>query len=211
MKSIHAIAATTLGLGLLAPNANAALITGVTASTNMGSGAGTNITNTVNGRGLPGNTPALSGNHATATSSNVWISGAGTLTGNITFNLNESYSLAGFSFWNFNGAISTGIRGVAVQGSTDGVNFSAIAGAPTQFAIGATGSEPPAVFSFSPVTASYVRFVVGSNWGGASYTGFSEVQFDGTPTPVATTPEPASILGLLAVGGGLLATKRREG
>jgi len=53
MKSILAIAATTLGLGLLAPNANAALITGVTASTNMGAGPFSNIANTVNGVGLP--------------------------------------------------------------------------------------------------------------------------------------------------------------
>lgn len=68
------------------------------------------------------------------------------------------------------------------------------------------------MFSFSPAAASYVRFVVGSDWGNTVFTGFSEAQFDGTPaTPPTTTPEPASILGLLAVGGGLLATKRRKG
>jgi hypothetical protein len=212
MKSILVIAATTLGLGLLAPNANAALITGVTASTTLGSGAGTNIANALNGQGLPGNTPALSGNHASSGPSDTWVSAEGTLTGNITFDLNGSYSLAGFSFWNFIGANNTiGIRGVTVQSSTDGVSFSAIAGAPTQFTQGINVPQPPEVISFPPFTASYVRFVVGSNWGNNAFTGFSEVQFNGTPAPVATTPEPASILGLLAVGGGLLATKRRKG
>jgi hypothetical protein len=49
---------------------------------------------------------------------------------------------------------------------------------------------------------AFVRFVVTSHWG-RSNTGFSEVQFE-------STPEPTSILGLLVLGGGLLATKRRK-
>lgn len=197
--AIKPLVLSTATLGLIfgvTQNAQAALITGVTVSTDMGSN-GTNIINTVNGVGLPGNTPSLTGNHESGISDNAWLGNQ--FTGNITFNLNGSYSLAGFSFWNLNNIGNTaGIKDVTVQSSSDGTTWTTIAGAPVQFAIASNAPIPPAVYSFSPVTASYVRFVVASNWGWTGpNTGFSEVQFDGTPTPV---PEPSSLLALLTFG-----------
>ncbi|CCI26616.1 Coagulation factor 5/8 type, C-terminal [Microcystis aeruginosa PCC 9808] len=196
--AINPLVLSTASLGLIfgvTQNAQAALITGVTVSTDMGSN-GTNIINTVNGVGLPGNTPSLTGNHAQA-DFNAWAGSQST--GNITFNLNGSYSLAGFSFWNLNNPGNTaGIKDVTVQSSSDGTTWTTITGAPVQFAIASNAPIPPAVYSFSPVTASFVRFVVASNWGWAGpNTGFSEVQFNGTPTPV---PEPSSLLALLTFG-----------
>ncbi|NCR03569.1 MAG: discoidin domain-containing protein [Microcystis aeruginosa LG13-03] len=195
------LSTTSLGLMLgVTQNAQAALITGVTASTDMGviNPADVNVADTVNGRGLPGNTPSLTGNHATAIGGNAWLSAPNIVTGNVTFNLNGSYSLAGFSFWNFNRDLfSGGIKDVTVQSSIDGTTWTTIAGAPTQFAIASNNPILPKVFSFSPVTASFVRFVVDSNWqtGTPTNTGFSEVQFNGTKIP-----EPSSLLALLAVG-----------
>ena len=119
--AIAPIVLSTASLGLMlgvAQKAQAALIPNITASTNMGSAFSTNIANTVNGAGLPSNTPSLTGSHAAATVTNAWFGTA--LTGNITFNLNGSYSLAGFSFWNFNGQRTVGIKGVTVQASTNG-------------------------------------------------------------------------------------------
>ncbi|MFM2028467.1 MAG: hypothetical protein RLZZ339_3184, partial [Cyanobacteriota bacterium] len=110
--AIAPIVLSTASLGLMlgvAENAQAALIPNITASTNMGSAFSTNIANTVNGAGLPSNTPSLTGSHAAATVTNAWFGTA--LTGNITFNLNGSYSLAGFSFWNFNGQRTIAIKG----------------------------------------------------------------------------------------------------
>jgi hypothetical protein len=188
----------------VAQKAQAALIPNITASTNMGSAFSTNIANTVNGAGLPSNTPSLTGSHAGGSVSNAWFGTA--LTGNITFNLNGSYSLAGFSFWNFNGQRTVGIKGVTVQASTNGTTFTTIAGAPTQFAIAATSSAAvnPETFSFSsPVTASFVRFVVASNWDSINGTGFSEVQFNRTPDQppqLQSVPESSSLLALLAFG-----------
>ena len=201
--AIAPIVLSTASLGLIfgvAQNAQAALITGVTASTDMGSAFSNNIANTVNGAGLPSNTPSLTGSHAVATSTNAW-SGTAT-TGNITFNLNGSYSLAGFSFWNFNAVNTAGIKDVTVQSSSDGTTFTTVAGAPTQFAIAAAATpENPQVFSFSPVTASFVRFVVASNWGWAGpNTGFSEVQFDAASPQPQPVPEPSSVLALLTFG-----------
>ncbi|MFM2027141.1 MAG: hypothetical protein RLZZ339_1858, partial [Cyanobacteriota bacterium] len=97
-------------------------------------------------------------------------------------------------------------KGVTVQSSTNGTTFTTIAGAPTQFAIAATNNAAvnPETFSFSsPVTASFVRFVVASNWGSTNGTGFSEVQFNRTPDQPPgpqSVPESSSLLALLAFG-----------
>ncbi|WP_371731313.1 PEP-CTERM sorting domain-containing protein [Microcystis aeruginosa] len=48
------------------------------------------------------------------------------------------------------------------------------------------------------------RFVVASNWGFSGATGFSEVQFDGTPVP-----EPSALLALLAFGLGGVSLRKR--
>jgi len=208
--AVKPLVVSTAALGLIfgvAQNAQAALITGITASTDMGTvnPADVNIADTVNGKGLPGNTPSLTGTHAKAIGGNSWLSQDGTLTGNITFNLNGSYSLTGFSFWNLNNPGNTaGIKDVTVQSSTNGTTWTTIAGAPTQFAIAANAPQSPEQFSFSPVTASFVRFVVASNWGFSGATGFSEVQFDGTPVP-----EPSALLALLAFGLGGVSLRKR--
>ncbi len=90
-----------LGLATLAlsiantPNAQAVLITGVTASTDMGTLSGS-INAIVDGTGLPGNIPSLTGSHAAGTVANILWSGRSE-TGNITFNLNGTYNIGGFS------------------------------------------------------------------------------------------------------------------
>jgi hypothetical protein len=213
--AIKPLVVSTAALGLIfavAQNAQAALITGVTASTDMGTvnTSTVNIADTVNGQGLPGNTPSLTGTHNQAVAGNSWLSQNGTLTGNITFNLNGSYNLAGFSFWNFNRDIFTGgIKDVTVQSSTNGTTWTTIAGAPNQFAIAANAPINPEQFSFSPVTASFVRFVVASNWGFSNGSGFSEVQFDGTPAQPQPVPEPSALLALLAFGLGGVSLRKR--
>ena len=93
---------------------------------------------------------------------------------------------------------------MTVKYSTDGNTFTTITGAPTQFAIGANAAaEPPEQFSFSPVVASHVQFVVSSNHGSPLATGFSEAQFDGTPVP-----EPLTILGTGVVLGAIPVLKK---
>jgi hypothetical protein len=182
------------------------LINGVTASTDMGENSGSSINNIVNGSGL--SSLSLTATHAQAIPTNAW--GSITQTGNITFNLNGLYSLAGFSLWNFNFAslFPVGVNGVNVQTSTDGSNFTPVIGAPTQFAI-ATNSinENPEQFSFAPVDAAYVKFNVLSNYGGG-FTGLAEVQFDGSPA-ATSVPEPVTIFGTLMGLGGGAALKRR--
>lgn len=209
LRSYGVASSAILLLLAIAPSVLADRITTVTATTSMGSGFGTNIINTVNGVGLSALT--LTATHDGTIPSNSWVSTQAVLTGQITFNLGGVFSVNSFSFWNQNGggpgaAGSTGIRNVQVLYSTDGVLFTPLVGGPSTFAqVPGAVNLPPEIFSFTAVTATHFRFIVGSNWGDTAQTGFAEVGFNGT-SPV---PEPAT---MLLLGSGLvgLASKVRR-
>jgi len=197
-----------LGLLLLGvSSAQAALITTVTATTTMGSGAGTNLLNTVNGAGL--SSLSLNATHFATDPSNSWVSAAPQLAGDVTFDFAQNYSLSGFSFWNQNAggpAVTgaTGINLVNVLYSTDGVSFVALPGAPISFVRVLTGNgSVPQVVAFAPVSARAVRFSILSNHGDPNQTGFAEVAFDGT----RAVPEPLTG-SLLALGFAAVARRR---
>jgi hypothetical protein len=167
----------------------------------MGSSFGSNISQIVDGSGLSAyNTSAT---HAAGIPTNAWT---GTVaTGTVTFTLGSLYSLDGMAVWNFNANNTAGVQAVTVSGSTDGVNFSVISGAPTSFAIGANfASESAQTFSFS-TTASFIRFNIASNHGFTGPTGLSEVMF----TTATAAPEPTTCT-LLGAGLTALAYLRRR-
>ena len=205
-KKIAFLGLATLALSVTnAPQARAALINGVTVSTDMGESFSNSINKMVDGSGL--SSLSLDATHAPASAlSNAWFS-SGTTTGNITFNLNGLYSLAGFSLWNFNGFNQTGIKDVTITTSTNGTNFTTFAGTPTQFAIGANNAaESPEKFSFAPVSAAFVRFQVLNNYG-SNVTGLSEVQFN--DTAATAVPEPFAVIGTLVGGTAALRLRKR--
>jgi len=193
----------------------ATLIPGVTASTNISTQWSLN--NAVNGQGLPGNTPSLTGDHGESLIGNSWRSGILTNTqgttipsGTITFNLNGSYNLSGFTFWNLGGGSAEltrqGIKSVTIEYSNNGgTTWSTLSGAPMSFTQGTFGfpgtNQTPQSFSFASVAATNVRFTNLSNFGGFddpganNRIGFSEIQFAATKVP-----EPSSLLALLAFG-----------
>jgi len=213
------LSTATFGLMLsVTQNAQAAtLIPGVTAATNNISTQWALI-NAVNGQGLPGNTPSLTGVHEESLIGNSWRSGIlsntqGTTipSGTITFNLNGSYNLSGFTFWNLGGGSDEltrqGIKDVTIQYSNNGgTTWSTLSGAPTSFAQGTFGTpgtnQTPQAFSFASVAATNVRFTNLSNFGGFTNPtannriGFSEIQF----AAGTKIPEPSSLLALLAFG-----------
>jgi hypothetical protein len=179
-----------------APSLHAAYVTGVTATTTMGSGFGTNLQNTVNGAGLSSRT--LTATHDGTTPSNSWVSSTGNLTGSVTFRLPQALIVRGFSFWNQNGGgpdPGTGIRGVSISYSTDGTTFTAVPGAPTLFPqVTAASAAPPRIVSFFPVLATHIRFQILGNYGDTSQTGFAEVAFDGAPNTPPTLTAPDTIV-----------------
>ena len=174
-----------------------AYVPGVTATTTMGSGFDTSVQNTVNAAGL--SAPSLTATHAGTAPNNSWVSGGGVLAGTVTFNLRASLVVTGFSFWNQNGggpgeAGATGIRGVAISYSTNGVTFTPLPEAPTQFnQVTATGNAPPQVVTFPGVLATHIRFQILSNYGDPGQTGFAEVAFNGAPNQPPTINAPKTI------------------
>jgi hypothetical protein len=195
---------------VLTTHARAAFITGVTASTNMGSGFGSDIAHIVDGSGL--SSVSLTATHDDAIVKNAWVSANGTLTGQVNFDLHGSYSLVGMSVWNFNGSASNGVQGVSVSTSTDGMTFTLLAGGPTTFAKGAEqASESPQQFTFGSVTAAFVRFNITSSYGGTIGAGLSEVAFDGTPVTTGVPAPPTLLLGLVGAGVTGVAQLRRRG
>ncbi len=212
------LSTATFGLMLgVAQNSQAAtLIPGVTADLDSIQ-TQWDINDTVNGNGLPSNTPSLTGDHVPSQNSNSWRSAILTNTqgttiplGTITFNLNGGYNLSGFTFWNLGNMTqelaNQGIKNVTIEYSNNGgTTWSNLIGAPTSFAQGLVGTaslpQPPQQFSFTSVAATHVRFTNLSNFGGfntpstSNRIGFSEIQFAGTKIP-----EPSSLLALLAFG-----------
>ena len=192
----------------LVPGLSAARIPAVTASTNMGSGFGTNIQRTVDGTGL--SSLSLTATHDGTIPSNSWVS-SGTLTGIVTFDLGVTFLVDSFSFWNQNGGGpgqngTTGIQGVAVSTSTDGIIFTPLPGGPTSFAqVPLLAAAPPEIFNFTPVSARFFRFTILTNYGDPAQTGFAEVGFNGSVPPVPTLSQWGLILlSLLLCGVGML-------
>jgi hypothetical protein len=157
------------------------------------------------GTGLPIYTTAAL--HGRAAADSTFVSGGAVpvTSGSIIFDLGGMYDLDGMAVWNFNGFNQTGVKDLNIFGSTDGINFTLIGGAPTHFAIGAnSAAEAAELFAFTR-TASFVRFDVLSTYGVSDF-GLSEVMFTGS----RSVPEPSGVF--LAAHGvvTLLALRRRH-
>jgi len=208
----YTIARTALLSGLFScAGLRAEPIAGVTASTPIEPGGGSDISNIVDGSGLfdPGTglpiytTGAM---HGRAGADSTFVSGGAVpvTSGSITFDLGGLYALDGMAVWNFNGFNLVGVKDVNILASIDGINFTLVEGAPTQFAIGANAAaEPAELFAFSR-TASFVRLDVLSNYGTFDF-GLSEVMFTGSPV----VPEPSSLV-LVASGIVTLVLSRKN-
>lgn len=132
---------------------------------------------TVNGAGLVGNA------HSTNPAGTMWLTAGGDAAGHIEFDLGAVYSLSSLRVWNYNEATAgLSTRGIA----TANIDVATSPGAySTHLAGQALAKAPGTETDFSEsiamggVNARFVRLDVLTNHGDASFTGLSEIQFDG--------------------------------
>ncbi|NQX84962.1 MAG: T9SS type A sorting domain-containing protein [Flavobacteriaceae bacterium] len=152
------------------------IVNPTSATTNLSANFSTHLEFVYNGTGLE-TFPSLSANHLSTTPLNSFI--AVETTGYIDFDLGGIYDIDGIAFWNQNlgGPFTNmGVNSVTFLSSMDGVSYTEIPGAPTNFAEVMVGLAPPEVFNFTAVNAAFIRMVINSNHGGDN-TGFAEIAF----------------------------------
>ena len=198
MKHLCLIAA--LAAPLAAAPASAAIITpvGVTASSTFWT---YDVSNLINGSGLADG--AHDGNYNTA-----WMTDTTGEPAFLIFDLGAAYTLSSALIWQFNVdfGLDRGVRDIAVSLSADGESFvEAVAGSL------AKADGRPAAAQRLELTgdARYVRLDLRNNHGDQyTWTGLSEVRFDGI---AAAVPEPASwamMIGGFALVGGMMRRQR---
>jgi len=164
----------------------------ITATASSSSSANEGPEKTINGSGLD-----ASGLHSAANTA-MWIS---SITGPqptwIQYEFDKVYKLHQMWVWNYNvsleSVIGFGFKDVTIEYSTNGTDWTALAGAP-QFARapGTAGYAYNTTVELGGVVAKYVKLTANSNWGGIiPQYGLSEVRFFYVPVLVRE-PNPAS-------------------
>jgi hypothetical protein len=131
--------------------------------------------------------------HSVTPDGNMWLADAGDVAPIITFDLGSTQSLSNMLFWNYNeflpGRADLLQRGVAqadILLSNDGITFAPfLSDVSFAMAPGDNTTEFAQNVNLTGATARFVQIAVDSNYGDASYTGISEVQFFAVPEPSA--------------------------
>jgi hypothetical protein len=152
-----------------------------------------NANNLINGNGLSGNLHG--GNWETK-----WLLD-GVTTGNLTFDLGGLFKVANTTIWNYGpGCCGEGrsVQDLSISLSTDGVNYTAFG----SFVLTKPTTDPfgGETLALGDTTARYVRFDILSNYGEQSYTGLSEVKFNGVTAVPEASSLAYSLIGLATAG-----------
>ncbi|MHC4512009.1 MAG: discoidin domain-containing protein, partial [Planctomycetota bacterium] len=163
----------------------------VTATASSAGQANLGPENTVNGSGLDEN-----GLHSTE-ATDMWLSDNEPLGGWIQYEFDKVYKLHAVWVWNSNQVFEPlfgfGMKDVTVEYSTNGTDWTALAGVP-EFAKapGTPGYAHDTTVDFDSAVAKVVRLTATSNWGGVlPQFGLSEVRFFSIPV-IAREPSPDS-------------------
>lgn len=152
--------------------------------------AGSEAVNTVNGSGLDADD--LHGISAP----DMWLASPGPEEPLwIQYEFDDVYKLTEMWVWNYNVqfelVLGFGLKDVAVEYSTDGVDWTAFGDVEFAKATATADYAHNTTVDLSGVSAQYVRFNVNSGWGVMGQFGLSEVRFYYKPV-VASDPQPAS-------------------
>lgn len=156
--------------------------------------------NLVNGKGLSGD--LHSGNWDAK-----WMLN-GTTTGSLTFDLGSLFKVGGTTIWNYGpGCCGEGrsVQDLSISLSSDGVNFTDLG----TFTLSNPSTDPFAgeTLALGDTVARFVRFDILSNHGDTTYSGLSEVKFNG----VSAVPEASSLAyGLIGLATAGALVRRRS-
>lgn len=189
--SLRPLAALLISAGL-ATSAQAAeiAVASVTASSTFYT---YNAVNLINGNGLSGD--LHSGNWE-----NKWMLDT-TTTGTLTFDLGALFKIDSTKIWNYGpGCCGEGrsVKDLGISVSSDGLSYTDIG----SFVLSLPDTDPfgGETLALGDTIARFVRFDIQSNHGESSYTGLSEVKFNG----VSAVPEASSLayalIGLATAG-----------
>ena len=200
---------------VFASQAGAAVITGVTATSNSEyPGINRLAAYTVDGSGMTG------GQASNDPFGTMWLSDVGTSIPNpiITFNLGGLYNLTGLQVWNYNesGGTARGLSTVTVQEAGTDALFATIGNLTLSQASGLNSYTGQSLALSG--TAQYIRFINLTSFaypgeGGISghadgVLGLSEIQFNGNA--FSAVPEPASMALLVVGAAGVIFARRRQ-
>jgi hypothetical protein len=215
--STAAVGASISTCILAAPKADAGVIFSPTSGiiNSGGPGFGT-LTETINQAGLLSNFVSgvtdfdtyLATNplHTLVFAGNEWFSNSGTTSASVTYDLGSLTNIDRLALWNEE---SSGIGTLDLLHSSDGINFAPLALGlkPTDNPL---ANYPADVFSFASVNTRYIRFDM-SDCPQPNPASFPSCAIGEVAFRKANVPEPASVLGLLAIGalGAGAALKRK--
>lgn len=188
---------------LAAGTANAVIISGVSASSSVGTFSSYSINNLTNGVGLSSlDIEATHGNHY----SDMWMSDEAT-TGVLTFDLGGLYAVSAVDIWqyNYSNNAERGVQDFDILVSTDGSNFTPLF---TDLTLAISQNESTIdsqQFWLSNINATHIQIDIKSNYGEPYYVGLSEVQFS-----TGLVPEPSSYALLAGITGLTLTLARRR-
>ena len=143
--------------------------------------------NTINGSGMIGDLHGVS-------TTDMWISAG--IPATIEYAFDRAYKVHELWVWNSNQTIEPfigfGAKGVVIEHSLDGENWTELDGVPELAqAGGIDGSPVNSIIDFGGATAQHVRVTINTVQGFAPQASLSEVRFFYIPT-YATRPDPAS-------------------